>query len=316
MTVPTTGSGRTVAVSWAGVRPLLPWLLAAWFIAISAMRLALIAKDGPGFDGRLYRSATLAWLNGQDPWSVVQGGVYFAAPPPSLLPMVPFALVPEAVAVVALLVLGIAANVWMLRRLAAPIWWLAFPPLVDGIWNANPHVLVAPLIVAGLGPVAVFVKVYGGVPLAVLLRIRALAITLAALAITLPLLPWARFLDELPTILLQLRVQSGGGLSVTALPLPVLILGAAVAVGALVVAGRERAAWLAVPVLWPSTQWYYASIAIPALTRGPASLVAAAILAVPLAQGPLLAVIALAGFELAARLRERPAHGTLPSPNP
>jgi len=280
------------------------------------MRLALIAKDGPGFDGRLYRTATLAWLNGQDPWSVVQGGVYFAAPPPSLLPMVPFAFLPEAAAVAALLVIGVAANVLMLRRLGAPIWWLAFPPLVDGIWNSNPHVLVAPLIVFGLGPLAVFVKVYAGVPLGVLFLIRALAIAVAALVITLPLLPWARFIDELPTILLQLRLQSGGGLSITALPIPVLVIAAVIGVVSLVVAGRERAAWLAVPVLWPSTQWYYGSIAIPALLRPSSSLVAAAIFAVPFAQGPLLAVVVLAALELATRLRERPAHGTLPSPNP
>lgn len=297
------------AVSWAGLRPLLPWLLAAWFVAISAMRLALIATDGPGFDGRLYRAATVAWLHGEDPWSVVQGGVYFAAPPPSLLPVLPFALVPEAVAVPALLVLGIAANAWMFRRLHAPLWWLAFPPLVDGIWNANPHVFVAPLIVGGLGPLAVFVKVYGGVPLAGLLRIRALAITVVALVVTIPLLPWERFLNELPTILLQLRVQSGGGLSITALPLPVLVLAATLAVGALIVAGRERAAWLAVPVLWPSTQWYYASIALPALIRPVSSLVAAAVMAVPLAQGPLLGLVALAAVELISRRGGRTGDG-------
>jgi hypothetical protein len=276
----------------------------------------LIVPGGAGFDGRLYRSATIAWLHGQDPWSVAQGGVYFAAPPPSLLPMIPFALVPEPIAVSALLVLGIGGSLWMIRRLHAPLWWMAFPPLVDGIWNANPHVFVAPLILAGLGPVAVVVKVYAAVPLLILLRRRGLAVSVVLLLLTAALLPWPRFVAELPTILLQLRTQSDGGLSVTSLPLPALVVAAVLAVGALVVAGRERAAWLAVPVLWPSTQWYYASIAMPALIRPVSSLVAAAILAVPLQQGPLLAVVALAATEILARQRQRLAHGTLPSPNP
>jgi catechol 2,3-dioxygenase-like lactoylglutathione lyase family enzyme len=35
---------------------------------------------------------------------------------------------------------------------------------------------------------------------------------------------------------------------------------------ALVLLGRERAAWLAVPVLWPATQLHYTVIALPALT--------------------------------------------------
>jgi predicted cobalt transporter CbtA len=34
----------------------------------------------------------------------------------------------------------------MIRRLRLPIWWLAFPPLVDGVYIANPHVFVVPLI--------------------------------------------------------------------------------------------------------------------------------------------------------------------------
>lgn len=289
-----------------GVRRLLPLVLAAWFVVLSAMRLAVVVPGGAGFDGRLYRTATLAWLNGGDPWAVSQGGVYFAAPPPSLLPMLPFALVPEPVAVGALVVLAIGASAWAIRRLGAPLWWLAFPPLVDGIWNANPHVFVVPVILAGLGPLAVVIKVYAGVPLALLLRLRSLVLAAALLVVTAPLLPWGRFVEELPTILTQLRLQSDGGLSISALPLPWLLVAGVVALVALAVAGRERAAWLAVPVLWPSTQWYYASIALPGLVRPGTSLVAAAILAVPMAQGPLIAVVVLAAAELALRVTSLP----------
>jgi hypothetical protein len=52
-----------------------------------------------------------------------------------------------------------------------------------------------------------------------------------------------------------------------------------VAVLALAVIGRRRAAWLGVPGLWPATQWYYATLAVPGLTP-----TAAALMAIP-AQG-------------------------------
>ena len=154
----------------ARVRRIVPILLATWFVAISAMRLILIFPGGPGFDGRLYRSATVAWLAGEDPWSVVQGGVWFGAPPPSLIPMIPFALLPETLGVGLLLVLCVAGSVWAIRELELPLWWLAFPPLVDGVWNANPHALVLPLLLASLAPIAIIVKIYAAIVPAVRAR--------------------------------------------------------------------------------------------------------------------------------------------------
>ena len=59
----------------------------------------------------------------------------------------------------------------------------------------------------------------------------------------------------------------------SALAIPVLI---PVAVVALVLMGRRAAAWWVVPVLWPSTQWYYTSLAMPATT-----LLAGFVVAVP-----------------------------------
>jgi hypothetical protein len=320
-------------VSWSGLQRLLPWLLATWFVVISAMRLLVIGAGGPGFDGRLYRSATVEWLAGGDPWQVVQGGVYFGAPPPSLLPMIPFALVPEPVGVGALLALSVVANVWAIRRLRLPLWWLAFPPLVDGIWNANPHVLVVPLIVAGLAPLATIVKIYAAVVPAVRLEIRTLGLTVAALVVTAPFLPWARYLAERQTISERLDRTAGGGLGVWAFDQPLLSIAVVVSLLALLVLvrrDRERAAWLAMPALWPWTQWYYSSFAVPALVPGTAvtvtaaAMVAAAILAVPLEGGPAIALVVVAfGPPLLDRiLASRPAwrdarpHGTLPTPNP
>jgi len=320
-------------VSWSGVRRLLPLLLATWFIVISAMRLVIIGPGGPGFDGRLYRSAAVAWLGGADPWQVVQGGVYFGAPPPSLLPMIPFALVPEAVGVGALLVLGVVASAWAIRRLGLPLWWLAFPPLVDGMWNANPHVLVLPLILAGVSPLATIVKVYAAVVPAVRLELRALALTAVALVVTAPFVPWAVYLSERQTISERLERTAGGGLSVWAIDqplLPIAVVLALLALAVLVRRDRERAAWLAMPAFWPWTQWYYSSFAIPAVVgdaatvTGLVAMLAAAILAIPLEGGPVLALAVVAfGPTLVERLgasrpawREAPAHGTLRTPNP
>jgi hypothetical protein len=281
-------------VTIAGLRPLLPWLLATWFVVISAMRLIVIAPNGPGFDGRLYRAATVSWLAGGDPWIVSLGGVYFGAPPPSLLPMVPFALVPEAIGVGALLILGVVGSAWAIRRLRLPWWWLTFPPLVDGMWNANPHVLVMPLILAGVAPLAVVIKAYGAVVPLVRLEIRVLLVSALALILTAPFLPWLQFLNDLPFVMNQLRLQSNGGLSVWAAPLPLLPILVVLAVVALVLIGRERASWWAVPVLWPSTQWYYASIAIPGLSGSWPWMLGAAILAIPLSGGPLIALLVCA----------------------
>jgi hypothetical protein len=320
-------------MSWSGVRRLLPWLLATWFVVISAMRLVVIGPGGPGFDGRLYRSAAVAWLGGADPWQVVQGGVYFGAPPPSLLPMIPFALVPETVGVGALLILGVVASAWAIRRLGLPLWWLAFPPLVDGMWNANPHILVLPLILAGLSPLATIVKAYAAVVPAVRLEVRALALTAVALLVTAPFVPWALYLSERQTISERLERTAGGGLSVWAIDQPLLpfaVVVALVALAVLVRRDRERAAWLAMPAFWPWTQWYYSSFAIPAVVgdaatvMGLVAMLAAAILAIPLEGGPVIALVVVAfGPALVERLgasrlawREARAHGTLRTPNP
>jgi hypothetical protein len=210
--------------------------------------------------------------------------------------MIPLTWLPETVAIAILLGLGVGGSAWAIRRLGLPLWWLAFPPLVDGLWNANPHVLILPLLVAGLAPLAVIIKVYAGVVPLIRMEMKAIALSAAALIVTAPFLPYATFIDELPWIAGQLQLQSDGGISVWALPwpwLPVLLVGSIVA---LVLVGRERSAWWAVPVLWPSTQWYYSSLAIPG-----ASMLSAAILAVPFVGGPVVAVVVLAVEQVLAR---------------
>ncbi len=248
------------------------------------MRILVISAASPGFDGKLYRTATLAWLHGGDPWAVYDGAIRFAAPPPSLLAMLPFALVPETVAVAAIIGLGIGGTAWALRRLHLPLWWLAFPPFVDGLWNANPHVLVLPLLVAGLAPVATLVKLYA-LPVPVLRgEWRAVIVTGVVLLVTVPFLPWGTYIAQFPDIAASLAEQSDGGMS--ALAIPILVPVAAVA---LLLMGRRRAAWWIVPLLWPSTQWYYTSMVMPATT-----LLAAFVVAVPVPFATTLGAVVVA----------------------
>ena len=285
--------------------------LACWFGVISAIRLsAVVAGGNPGFDARLYLLATRSWLNGGEPWVSISQQ-QFAAPPPSLLPLIPFALLPEPVGVAVLVcvaVAGVAATVYLLHL---PWWWVMFPPFLDGAWNGNVQTLLVPLILVGAGPIAAFLKIYALVPLALTLRWRALLITIAALLITAPLLPWVSYFEHSGELLQSFGRQSSGGLSATATPwlIPVALV-------ALVLCGRERAAWLAVPTLWPYTQWYYSTLAVPGLVPVTAlTSIAAALLAVQIPGLAVGAVIVVALGErnwTPARLRR----AWLPAPAP
>jgi hypothetical protein len=297
------------------VRARLWVLITAWFVVISLMRLSSYAATGePGYDGMLYRAATIRWLEGGDPWQIPESGAIFGAPPPTLLAMLPFAILPEVLARPLLLALGVAATVWMIRRLKLPLWWLAFPPLVDGLWIGNPHVFVAPLLVAGVAPLATLVKVYAGAVPAIRLDWKQLAMTAALLLVTFPLLPWGLFLERWPVVSQAFSdYTAGGGLSVWVTP---LLIPVALVAGLLL--GRERLAWWSIPVFWPYTQWYYSSVVLPVLTP-----LAAVALSVPVPGATTVAlVIALAEAywtgrqqRRAGRLQEQPnPHPVLFSP--
>jgi len=268
--------------------------LAAWFVTLSVMRLSVLATDEPFSDLRLYLRATSAWLHGQDPWSVHLGTLYFAAAPPSLLPMAPFALLPEPVAIVVLTTLAVVASTWTLRHLGLPLWWMAWPPLVDNIWNGNPQIFLVPILLGPMAWLAPVVKAYAFVPLLAQLRLRMLAITAVLGLVTLPLLPWGTFLGRLSDTTTLLSEQSQGGMSAWFLPVLVPFT-----VVALLAMGRRRASWWLIPALWPSTQWYYSLMALPVVTP-----LTAAILAAPVQGGPAFAAI-VAAMEVWYRHRRR-----------
>jgi len=294
------GGPKSVAARYGRI----VWLFVpAWFLIISAIRLSSLLSEVPvGYDGMLYRDATLRWLAGGDPWEIPLTGAVFGAPPPTLLAMLPFAALPGTLARITLIGLGILASVWVIRRLHLPLWWLAFPPLVDGLYIANPHVFVVPLLVAGAGPIAIFVKVYAGTVPALQLRWRPLVITAGLVLVTAPVLPWALFFERWPQVNAALASQSGGG-GLSALATPLLL---PIAIVAAVVLGRERLAWWAVPVFWPYTQWYYSSMVLPVVTP-----LAAIALATPIPGATTVAIV-LAAIEAVRHRRAAPDERTAP----
>ena len=260
--------------------------LFVWFLANSAVGIAYAARDTSllFFDARLYLMATQAWLAGDDPWQVELAGNYFAAPPPSLLPLVPFALLPLDLGVAVIAGLVMVAAVATIRMLRLPWWWLLFPPLVQCLLSANVQGLLIPLILLRAGAIASFLKIYAVVPIVITGRWRAALLTGALLIVTIPLLPWSTYVSEFALINAHLTEQTK-----YALPTLSLVLISPIALLAMAVVGRERAAWLAVPAIWPSQQYYYGTLAM-----GARSDLAAAIVSFPIPGSGLVALLVLA----------------------
>ena len=248
------------------------WYLPAWFAANAALlALRLIGtKASFGFDARLYRLAAEAWVAGGDPWAPtlywddLNPAIAYAGPPPTLIPFIALSWIPTDVFVLLFVLASASVAMWTLRRLGLPIWWMLFPPLIEGIWVGNLNVFVIALLVAGgsvAGGIATVLKVYAAIPLVLLGQWRPLAVAGALVLASAPFLPWPQFVLHYPRISASLAEQAWAGQE-TVFMSPLVTAGAAMALALL---GRQRAAWLAVPVLWPATQFHYAVIALPAL---------------------------------------------------
>jgi len=274
-----------------------PWVIGTvrafglpfWFVVQSVLTIALSAGDLKllFFDARLYLDATRLWLAGGNPWHQQLAGNYFAAPPPTLLPLAPFALLPPDTGVAVLAFLVILSAIATVRLLHLPWWWILFPPLVQCILSANVHALLLPLILVRGGAIAALLKIYAVVPLAILGRWRSLVIVALILIATIPILPWSMFLEDIAGITGRLAEQTK-----FAVPIPLLIVASPFAAFALLIVGRERGAWLAVPAIWPSQQYYYGALAI-----GARSDIAAALVALPIPGSGLLALFVLAALD-------------------
>lgn len=219
-----------------------------------------------GWDAVGYTKAARALISGGNPWSLSDVPVAFAGPPPSLLPFLPFAWMPDWAVGLSWTLICLASALYIVRRLELPWWWLLFPPLVHGITAGSGSVPALALMLAGhplLDAVAAAARIYVGLPLLLLGRWRSLVATAVLIAVTAPFLAWPTFMELRAPVQAALEAQST---NLTAFAVPFLI---PVAVLGLILLGRERAAWLSVAALWPWTQHFYASIAMPALAASP-----------------------------------------------
>jgi hypothetical protein len=279
--------------------------LPAWFVVIDLLWVA--KPDVFGIDARHYQRAASEWLSGGDPWSVTEaGGIPYAAGPHTLLFYAPTSLVPLEVSIALWMAVGAVASVWLVRRLGLPLWWLLFPPLTHAIWNGNPQTVMLALLILGTGlagGIAAALKLYALVPLA--FHPRRLLIAALVLVITLPLVPWQLYVDQGFGVGSHLATAWNG----SAWRLPILLPPTILALWILRNRGGE---WYAVPAVFPATQFYYVSMALPAVVGKP---LLAALLALPVPLMTPLVVIGLAaGPELARRVAQRRSRTALASP--
>ena len=307
------GGARTIRA----LRVRFPWfvghawiLLATWFVAMNVVHLG---QSRPAFDStligtdaRLYIDAADTWLHGGDPWTVSQvnstGTYHFTNPPLALQVFAPLTVLPREAAVWLWMAITVAAAVFTVWRLRRPPWWLLFPPLVEGVLAGNPHVVMLGLLVAA-GPLtaaAALFKPYAVVPMLGEGRWRAVLIVLALLVASFAAAPsaWLDYFGVSGELARRLSVESGSGFSAWAVPATVLVT--AIAIGALSVLDRRTAGWLAVPALWPSSQFFYGSLALP--VAGP---VMATALALPLRTVPAFVVVVFTMVRLVGWYRGR-----------
>jgi hypothetical protein len=261
-------------------------LLVLWFAVNTGVLLAPFIRYpwALGGDAVIYARTAGIWLAGGDPWAPLPDSyVSLVSHPHLLLFYAPFAGLSPIVTGFTWAFGLLALSAVALRRLGLPLWWLAFPPLVDAIRWGSSDALVLVLLVLGPRWLAPIAKPYTALPLLGDRRWRDIAIALAVGLIATLFLPWQLFLSHLADIAVEIGLNAQD-LSVFGEPIAMVV-----AIVALAALGWRRALWLATPVLWPLTQFHYAAMTIPALTRS-----VAFFFAVPVPGAPLVGVVVAA----------------------
>lgn len=294
-------------------------LLPLWFAMMTAGLLARLGVNAIGSDTRIYYRGSELWLAGGNAWEAsagFDGNVYhYAALPSTTVLFAPATFLPEGVFVALWLVISAVAAVWIVRvRLGLPWWWLAFPPLAEGLWAGNPGIVLLALVLSGrwwLEALAPPLKLYGAVPLAAHLGWRPVAVGTGLILATVAIAPslWQTFISNAGAITARLLAESASGFGANAWPL--LFAVSVVALAALALLDRVAAGWLVVPAIWPASEFHYSILALPVMTPW-----LAAVLAVPLRGLPALAVIVYCLLRLVLAWRDgwRPGVDTIRSP--
>lgn len=250
-------------------------LLVVWFAWITYGRISSFVSQGfpIGIDATIYHRGVVAWLQGGDPWGaavVVHGWSYhYAGTPVTTVLMAPAGLLSEAAFTRVWLMLTWVAAVWTLRRLHFPLWWLLFPPMAEALFSGNPQLIVLALLVANLpfaSAVATGLKVYAFVPLAGEGRWRHIGVAVALNAATTVIAPnlWLDYVRQFGAISSRLANESTNGGS--AFYFPAMLAATVAAVLLLAIRDRRAAGWLAVPAVWPSSQFHYSTMALPVMS--------------------------------------------------
>ena len=291
-------------------------LLFLWFVWQTYARISFFVRlNFPlGIDATIYYRGVVAWLDGTDPWAAslaVNGYAYhYAGSPVTTVLMAPASLLGEQLFTYCWLGLTLAATVWTLRRLHFPLWWLLFPPIAEGLFSGNPQLVVLALLVANnsvASALATGLKVYAFIPLFGETRWRQIGIAVLFNAATILVAPglWLDYLRELGSISSRLEVESLQGLS--AFYHPMLLAICVVALVLLALRDRRAAGWLAVPAIWPSSQFHYSTMALPVMSP-----LLAVLLAYPYLQLPPVAIV----LDIVRRLVKPSIMRVLTTPGP
>ena len=256
-------------------------ILLPWFLLIDALQMFEWFVPGHGdtlaIDAHIYYRGAAAWLAGANPWAqfaITRWGTtvypaHFTGLPPTIVAIAPWTILPEQAVAAAWLVISIASALYIIRRLRLPLVYLFFPPLVEGVLAANPHVALVALALSSrplLAAIAPLVKLYMVVPLVGERDWRALSLAAVGFGATVLLANdlWRGYLSQAAMIAPRLLVESLGGYSAYGnAPLLAVTLTALVIIG---LTDIRTAGWLAVPAAWPATQWFYATLALPVVT--------------------------------------------------
>lgn len=246
------------------------------FILLSYLDLARMPTDVLGNDARLYYRAAVAFRGGLSPWDAFTASSsgqewHFASLPPTILAFVPFTAIPERLFVWVWVFLTIGASLWVIRTLHLKWWWLLFPPLMEGIYVANPQIVLLALLLSGyavLAALAPVLKIYALAPIVSRLRVREILLTIFFLAASLVLLPglWSEYLSRSGGIAARDFAESGGGYGAFGSAVPVLVI-AVVGIAALALVDVKQAGWLIAPALVPASQFHLSTMAMPVLAE-------------------------------------------------
>ncbi len=264
--------------------------LPVWFLLTTISHwTSLIGPWVPGFDTELAVGAARNWLTGGDPWSfslIGAGGnpYHFAGLPPTVLVYAPLVSLGPQLAGYLGIVLSVIASILVLRRLRLPLWWLLFPPVNEAIAVANPHVVLFALLVLGGGWLAPAFKVYAFVPMFGERRWREIAGAIALFVATILVAPglWQQWASTFGATTSRLMTEAQSGWSLTG---GLVLLGVLPLLSIAWYKDLRTAGWLAVPMAWPASEFFYSSFALPVITP-----LLAVLLAVPQHLGPPFAI--------------------------